>query len=196
MTMPNTSTPGLPLGLLVGVYRIHRGELIAVAFIGIVLGVIALVWPGATLLTVAIIFGSYLIASGIFRITAAFVADRLSTGLRWLTGLMGLLVIVAGIICLADPFESLVVLAFVIGIGWLAEGIIDIMAGVRRAVMPRWLAFVSGFVSILAGLTMFVLPVLAIAAFVTVAAVLLIAVSVSTLLTLPRTRKSAAVAAG
>lgn len=191
MTMP-MSSPGLSFGLTVGVRRIHRGELIAVAVIGILLGAIALIWPDATLLTVAIIFGSYLIVSGIFRITAAFVAERLSTGLRWLTGIMGLLVIVAGIICLANPFQSLVVLAFVIGIGWIAEGIVDLMAGIQGTVTPRWLAFVSGTVSILAGITVFVLPVLAVAAFVTIAAVLLIAVSITTLLTLPRSHTTAA----
>jgi uncharacterized membrane protein HdeD (DUF308 family) len=190
MTMP-MSSPGLSFGLTV-LRRIHRGELIAVAVIGILLGAIALIWPDATLLTVAIIFGSYLIVSGIFRITAAFVAERLSTGLRWLTGIMGLLVIVAGIICLANPFQSLVVLAFVIGIGWIAEGIVDLMAGVQGTVTPRWLAFVSGTVSILAGITVFVLPVLAVAAFVTIAAVLLIAVSITTLLTLPRSHTTAA----
>jgi uncharacterized membrane protein HdeD (DUF308 family) len=179
----------------VGVLKIHRGELIAVAILGIILGVIALVWPGATLLTVAVIFGIYLIASGIFRITAAFVADGLTTSLRWLTGIMGLLVIVAGVICLANPFSSLVVLAFVIGIGWIAEGVIDVMSAVRGAIRPRWFGFVSGVVSILAGIATFVLPAFAIVTFVIFGGVLLIVVSVTTLLTLPRKRRDAGVAA-
>jgi uncharacterized membrane protein HdeD (DUF308 family) len=189
MTTPTSSTQGFLPGLPVGVFRIHRGELIAVAIIGIVLGVIALLWPGASLLTVAVIFGSYLIASGIFRITAAFVADGLTTGLRWLTGIMGLLVIVAGVICLANPFQSLIVLAFVIGIGWIAEGIVDVMSGVRGVITPRWLGFVSGIVSILAGIATFLLPAFALVTFVIFGAVLLIVVSVTTLLTLPRKRK-------
>jgi uncharacterized membrane protein HdeD (DUF308 family) len=191
MTTPANGAPSLRPGLPVGLIRIHRGELVAVSIIGIVLGVIGLLWPGVTLLTVAIIFGSYLIASGIFRITAAFVADRLSAGLRWLTALMGLVVIIAGIICLANPFGSLVVLAFVIGIGWIAEGIVDIMAAVRGTGTPRWLGWLSGIVSILAGIVTFVLPALALATFVTIGSVLLIVVSVSTLLTLPRKRTEA-----
>ncbi|MCU1558219.1 MAG: hypothetical protein JWN09_2214 [Microbacteriaceae bacterium] len=195
MTMPANSTHGLLPGVPVGVLKIHRGELIAVAIIGIILGVIALVWPGATLLTVAVIFGIYLIASGIFRITAAFVADGLTTSLRWLTGIMGLLVIVAGVICLANPFSSLVVLAFVIGIGWIAEGVIDVMSAVRGAITPRWFGFVSGIVSILAGIATFVLPAFAIVTFVIFGGVLLIVVSVTTLLTLPRKRRDAGVAA-
>jgi uncharacterized membrane protein HdeD (DUF308 family) len=192
MTSPANGSPGQLPGLPVGVLRIHRGELVAVAVIGIVLGVIGLFWPGVTLLTVAIIFGSYLIASGIFRITTALVADRLSTGLRWLTGLMGLIIIVAGIICLANPFGSLVVLAFVIGIGWVAEGVVDIIAAVRGTGTPRWLGWASGIVSIIAGIVTFVLPALALATFVTIGSILLIAVSVSSLLTLPRSRKAAA----
>jgi uncharacterized membrane protein HdeD (DUF308 family) len=191
MTTPAKSSPDLLPGLPVGLIRIHRGELVAVAIIGIVLGVIGILWPGVTLLTVAIIFGSYLIASGVFRVTAALVADRLGTGLRWLTGFLGLIVIIAGIICLANPFQSLVVLAFVIGIGWMAEGVVDIVAAVRGTGTPSWLGWVSGVVSVLAGIIVFVLPALAIATFVLVASILLIAVSVTTLLTLPRKRDGA-----
>jgi len=179
--------PSLPLGMR----KVHRGELAAVAVIGLILGIIGLVFPGATLLTVAIIFGSYLIASGIFRITAAFVVANLSPGLRWLTALLGLVVVVAGIFTLANPFQSLVVLAFAIGFGWIAEGIIDFMGGLRGTVVPRWLGFVSGVVSIAAGVAMFVLPAAGIQALVLIGSALLIVVSVTTLLTLPRKPKSA-----
>lgn len=183
---PTVHVPRVPVGFL----KIHRGELVVVAVIGVILGLIGLFWPGTTLLTVAVIFGSYLIVSGIFRITAAFVADALSTSLRWLTGIMGLVVIIAGIICLANPFGSLVVLAFVIGIGWIAEGIVDVMSAVRGAFRPRWLGLVSGAVSILAGIVTFVLPAFAVVTFVTIGAILLIVVSVTTLLTIPRKRST------
>ncbi|HEY0259312.1 MAG TPA: DUF308 domain-containing protein [Lacisediminihabitans sp.] len=186
-----TPTPGLLPGIPLGMLRIHRGELIAVSIIGVILGLVGLFLPGVTLLTVAIIFGSYLIVSGIFRITAAFVSHGLTTGLRWLTGIMGLIVIVAGIICLADPFGSLVVLAFVIGIGWIAEGITDVIGGLRGSVRPRWFGIVSGVISILAGIVTFVLPALAVVTFVTIASVLLIVVSLSTLFTLPRRNAAA-----
>jgi uncharacterized membrane protein HdeD (DUF308 family) len=169
-----------------GFITVHRGEIVALAVVGIVLGVVALIWPGATLITVAIIFGIYLIASGIFRITAAFLSHDAGTGLRWLTGILGALVLAAGVYCLASPERSLVVLAFVIGFGWIAEGVIDLMAGIQGVVSPRWLAIVSGVVSIVAGIVVFTLPTLAVTAFLAFGAVLLIIVSISTLLTLPR----------
>ncbi len=172
-----------------------RGMLIAVSIIGIILGILALVWPGATLLTVAILFGSYLVAAGVFRVVIAVMADSLSTGSRWLLGILGVFVIVAGIFCLANPFQSLVVLAFVIGIGWIFDGVASIAGGatgVSRG--PRWLAIVSGIVSIIAGFVVFLLPGLAIATFIMFGAILLIVVSAATLITLPFRSKSPAIA--
>lgn len=187
----------VPFGLAgyEGYLKVHRGEIVAVAILGIVLGLVALFWPSGTLLTVAIIFGSFLVASGIVRITSAFVIPGLDTGMRWLTGILGLIVTIAGVLALANPFGSLIIIAFVIGIGWIAGGIADIVAGVRHTTSPRWLAFVSGVVSILAGITMFILPAFALQAFLFIGAMLLIAVSVTTLLTLPRSPKKAARAA-
>ena len=185
-----TSTP--PTQLTVGwLTRVHRGQIIAIAVLGILLGVIGLVFPGATLFTVAILFGSFLVATGIFRIVASVIADELSIPLRWLSAVLGVLVVIAGIMCLADPFDSLVVLAFVIGLGWIMDGIVDFVSGLRSATRPRWFGYVSGIVSIAAGVAMFVLPASGVAALVLIGSVLLIVVSVTTLLMLPRRTRNA-----
>lgn len=191
MTTPPVDRPSNPLAAELGVLTIHRGQLVTVAIIGIILGLIGLFFPGVALITVAILFGIYLVASGIFRINSALLAHSLSAGVRWLTGLLGVLVVVAGVICLADPFRSLVVLAYVIGIGWIAEGIVDIMAAAQGSVRPRWFGWVSGVVSIIAGIVIFVLPAVGVTTFVFIGAILLLFVSVSTLLTMPRRAKKA-----
>ena len=189
MTQPDTTGPG---DILPGLLRVHRGQLVTVAVIGLVLGIIAILFPGATLLTVAILFGIYLIASGLFRITAAFVAEQMGTGMRWLSGIMGLLIVAAAVICLSNPFQSLVVLAVVIGAGWILEGVVDLAAGVRGTIQPRWFGWVSGIVSIAAGVAMFVLPAAGVLALVSIGGILLIVVSATTLLALPRKPKTAA----
>ncbi|MES2172232.1 MAG: DUF308 domain-containing protein [Actinomycetota bacterium] len=166
--------------------RLNRGALIAVSVIGIVLGIVALALPGVSLLTVAIIFGSYLVASGIFRIVTALTATTLSASQRWLTGAIGLLVVIAGVFCLADPLSSLSVLGILIGIGWIAEGAIDIVAAIRHTVSPTWYGWVSGVISVIAGIVAILLPAAAVLVFVTVGAILLIVVSVSTLLMMPK----------
>jgi uncharacterized membrane protein HdeD (DUF308 family) len=191
MSTPSVDRPTGPLGATLGVLSIHRGQLVAVSIIGIILGIIGLLLPGVSYLTIAILFGIYLVASGIFRINAALLAHSLGAGVRWLTGLLGVLVVVAGVICLADPFRSLTVLAFVIGIGWIAEGIVDVMNALQGNVRHRWVSWLSGIVSIVAGIVVFVLPAAAIATFVLVGSILLIVISVSTLLTLPGRAKAA-----
>lgn len=189
-TVHSTSAQDLIPGLL----RVHRGQLMAVAVIGLVLGIIGLLYPGATLLTVAVLFGIYLIASGMYRITAAFVANNLDTPMRWVTGPLGLLVMIAGILCLSNPFQSLIALALVVGIGWILEGIVDLVGGVRGTIHPRWFGWVSGIVSMAAGVAMFVLPAAGIFSLVAIGAILMIVVSLTTLLTLPR--KNTAATAG
>ncbi|WP_341952256.1 DUF308 domain-containing protein [Salinibacterium sp. TMP30] len=167
----------------------------AVAVIGLVLGVIGVLFPGATLLTVAVLFGIYLIASGMYRFMAAFVANDLDSPMRWVTGVLGLLIVVAGILCLANPFNALGALAFVIGAGWILEGLIDLIGGVRGTIHPRWFGWLSGIVAIAAGVAMFVLPAAGLFSLVAIGAILMIAVSVTTLLTLPRRVKKNSAAA-
>ncbi|MCJ1672636.1 MULTISPECIES: HdeD family acid-resistance protein [Rathayibacter] len=167
---------------------VERSWIIGVSLIAIALGVIAVLIPGPTLLTVAIVFGIHLIAAGVFRLLLAFTATRLQNRVRWLAGLLGALILVAGILCLSNPFESLSILGLVIGLGWILDGVSSITSG-RTVAGPVWLPIAAGIASVIAGLLTVIMPVLALSAFVTVAAILLIVVGVSGLLLLPgRTR--------
>ena len=74
----------------------------------------------------------------------------------------------------------------------IAEGIVDIVAGIQGIVSPRWVGIVSGVISLIAGIVTFTLPGLAVSAFLIFGAIMLIVVSVSTLLTLPRKHSVAA----
>jgi uncharacterized membrane protein HdeD (DUF308 family) len=188
MTTPPTVPPAP--STTIGVLALHRGQLLTVAIIGIILGLIGLFFPTIALLFVAIVFGIFLVASGIFRINAALLTHSLPTGIRWLSALLGLLIVAAGVICLADPFGTLIVLAYLIGIGWIAGGISDVMAAVQGSVRPRWFGWVSGFVSILAGIVMFVLPATGLRTFVLIGSILLLVVSISSLLSTPRAPKA------
>jgi uncharacterized membrane protein HdeD (DUF308 family) len=190
MTTPSTDRPAVPG--TISVLALHRGQLIAVAIVGLLLGLLGLFLPTVALLFVAIVFGIYLVASGIFRINSALLMHNLSTGFRWLSGILGLLIVAAGVICLADPFRSLIVLAYLIGIGWIAAGLSDIMAAIQGRVRRRWLGWTSGILAILAGIVVFVLPAAGLTAFVLIGSILLIVVSISTLLTIPSRPKAPA----
>jgi uncharacterized membrane protein HdeD (DUF308 family) len=168
-------------------FTIHRSWVLGVAIAAIVLGLIALFFPGVSLLTIAIVFGIFLLVLGLFRLWFAFSASTLTTGSRWLIGLLGGLILVAAILCLADPFQSLQALGFVIGFGWVFEGAAAVFGGWRGHVDGRrWFSVIAGVVSIIAGVVIMILPVAALSAFVTVGGILLIVLGVVALLHLPR----------
>jgi uncharacterized membrane protein HdeD (DUF308 family) len=187
MTTPTTEHPAAPN--TISVLALHRGQLLAVSAIGVILGLVGLFLPTLALLFVAIVFGIFLVASGIFRINASLLTHSLPAGIRWLSGLLGVLIVAAGVICLSDPFGTLIVLAYLIGIGWIAGGISDIMGAVQGSVRPRWFGGVAGAISILAGIVMFVLPATSLKTFVLIGSILLLVVSVSALLNMPRPPK-------
>lgn len=173
---------------------LERGFVVASGIAAIVLGITALVWPGVTLITVALLFGAYLVVSGIFRLVVAFTADGLTAGLRWLVGILGALVVVAGVFALANPLLSLEILAYVIAFGWIFDGIAAIAAGIQgKSAMPRWLSIVAGVVSIIAGGVMLFLPALGIATLVLVGGWILIAIGIATFFSLPPKKKADAV---
>jgi uncharacterized membrane protein HdeD (DUF308 family) len=188
MTTPSPEHPAAPT--TISVLALHRGQLVAVSIIGIILGLIGLFFPTATLLFIAIVFGIFLVASGIFRINASLITHSLPAGIRWISAILGILIVAAGVICLADPFQSLIVLAYLIGIAWVAAGVSDVMAAIQGSVRPRWFGWVSGIVAIVAGIVMFVLPALSLATFVLWASALLIIVSITALLSMPRPGKA------
>ena len=170
-----------------------RTGLIASAVIGIIVGIVALVWPEPTLLVVALLFGITLIFTGVYRLAVAFSAKLLPTSMRVFFGIMGAIVLIAGIICLFNPGESLVLLAIVIGVGWIFQGAQEIAAGLAGAhYAPKWFLIGSGVFSVVAGIIVLFLPGAAIATFLIVGAILLVVVSVVTLLTLPRAAQTPA----
>jgi uncharacterized membrane protein HdeD (DUF308 family) len=192
MSSSINNTPAPVITANTGSFALHRGEMLLVAVVGIVLGIIALLWQDVTLVIVGVIFGAYLVVSGIVRFWSAVVSRHVGAGQRFLVALLGLIVFAAGIICLFYPERSVVLLAFVIGIGWIASGLVDLIGAAAGAVVPRWVGFVSGLFFVLAGLVALLLPVLTVEAFIFVAAILLIAVSLMSILTLPRRGSNAA----
>ena len=160
-----------------------RGGLMALAIIAIVLGIVTLVWPDVSLLAVAELFGLYLVVSGAARMAFAGAATPMGTAVRWIIGFLGALVVIAGVICLYSTFESLIVLTITLGIGWIIEGIADMLAGATgQTPMPRWWAVVTGVITLIAGIAVLLLPGVALTMFVIAGGFLLILIGVATLI--------------
>lgn len=182
--MTTQATPSVLPNDAVGAVRTF---VIFSALVGLIMGVVVLVWTEASLVAVGILFGVALVVAGITRLFLAFAATRAAAGMRILLGVLGGVVLVVGVLAVLNPAESLVLLGVLIGVGWIVGGVQDLF-GLRLAstLAPRWLVMVSGVISVLAGVAMIVLPaVYTLSAVLWVLAVLLIVVSVVTLFTVP-----------
>lgn len=120
----------------------------------LILGVLVLIWPGSTLRATGVLFGLYLLVSGVFQLVAAFGTHR-TTSLRVLGFISGALSILLGLFCFRGPMQSLLLLALWIGIGWLIRGITQTLAAASDSSMPArgWQIFL-GIVTFLGGIVL------------------------------------------
>ncbi|MBD0860460.1 DUF308 domain-containing protein [Gordonia sp. zg691] len=164
-----------------------RTALIITSIVGIVIGVIAILWPGPTIVVVAMLFAISLIIAGIFRIYQAFAASFLGTGMRILLGVIGAIVLLAGVIALFSPGDAVWLLAVFIGVGWIFQGVADLYAAITKSGhVPTWFLILSGIVAVIAGIVMMILPAFSLEVLAWVGGIMLVALSIATLLTLPK----------
>ncbi len=149
----------------------------------LILGVLVLVWPGASLFAAGILFGIYLLISGVFQLVAAFGTHR-ATSLRVLAFISGALSIVLGLFCFRGPMQSILLLALWIGIGWLIRGITQTLAAVHDQTMPArgWQIFL-GIVTFIAGIVLIDSPFRSVAVLTLVCGIWLVAVGVVEIIT-------------
>ncbi|MFJ8096941.1 HdeD family acid-resistance protein [Streptomyces griseofuscus] len=154
----------------------------------IALGVIALVWPGETLRVVGILFGVYLLATGVFQLAAAF-GTHVPGHLRVLHFITGAVSILLGLICFRGTLQSLLLLALWIGFSWLLRGTLETAAAASAPAMPgRGWHVAFGIISALAGIVMIVMPFASIATLTLVVGVMAIILGLTEVVRAIRTR--------
>ncbi len=136
----------------------HWGWLLAFGIITVALGIVALAWPGVTLLVIAIVFGAELVVLGIFRFVAAFGHD-VSVPTRFLYALLGVLALIIGLYALRHVLITLVALALLLGIFWVVNGAVELFAAIsHRETAHRGWTSAMGILSIIAGLILLAYP--------------------------------------
>ena len=149
----------------------------------LVLGILVLVWPGASLFAAGILFGVYLVVSGVFQLVAAFGTHR-TTSLRVLAFISGALSLLLGLFCFRGPMQSILLLALWIGIGWVIRGITQTLAAVSDRSMPArgWQIFL-GIVTFVAGVVLIDSPFESVAVLTLVGGIWLVVVGVVEIIT-------------
>ena len=101
------------------------GWLLAEGILGILVGVVALVWPGITALAFLYLLAAWAILTGIFEVIAPL-AYPMSGGRAVLTALAGVLSIIFGILIAAQPSSGLLAVVWLIGVYAILFGIMYI----------------------------------------------------------------------
>ena len=133
------------------------GLVAAMGVVSILIGIIAIVAPGITIVTVAIFFAVWLFISGIVSVVQSFTRDG-DTGMRVLHALIGVLSVIVGFSLLRTPFQSVEVVIFVLGVFWVAQGIVGFIGAFSRKQGRNWALF-TGLLGIIAGIIILQYPI-------------------------------------
>ncbi|MCR6490200.1 HdeD family acid-resistance protein [Amycolatopsis sp. OK19-0408] len=125
----------------------------------VLFGLFALIWPGATVLVLAILYGVYAIIDGVGGLMQAF---RPGDGAhRAAYGILGALGIVAGVLVLVWPGITVLLLALLVGLWAIVTGVAEIAAAIRLRKQIRGEAFLiaAGAISVIAGVLIVINPI-------------------------------------
>lgn len=127
--------------------------------LGIVVGFVAFVLPGVTLLALTFLFAAYALINGILSFGMAFHAARFQSR-WWALILEGVAGVVIAAITMTWPAVTIIVLLYLIAAWAVITGIFEIAAAVRmrRIVEHGWLLGLAGAASVIFGLLLFAAP--------------------------------------
>jgi uncharacterized membrane protein HdeD (DUF308 family) len=119
-------------------------------------GILAIVFPDITLLALALIAGINLLLLGIMALVSAVTSDRDAT-VRVLGAMVGLLGVIAGVVVMRRPGESLLAIILILGVWFIVSGLVD---AVRAFTTPEDRAFraLAAIADIALGILILALP--------------------------------------
>jgi uncharacterized membrane protein HdeD (DUF308 family) len=136
----------------------HWWLLVLVGVIFLAVGIAAIAWPDITLLAIGVIFGIYLLVAAIVEIVDAVAGPP---GSRAASAILAVLALIAGLICIRRPGDSLTAIVIVVGIFLVAAGVLHVVFGL---VPPLRMGMViGGGIEAIAGVVVLVWPNLGLA---------------------------------
>lgn len=128
-----------------------------VAILGVVsliAGILAIAYPDATLLAIGLIFGIYLMLAGIYELVDTFAGEPSS---RVLSAIIGIIALLAGLICLRRPGDSLLALVVVLGCYLIVAGVVRLVAAAALPEHRGW-AVIGALCDLVLGILILAVP--------------------------------------
>jgi uncharacterized membrane protein HdeD (DUF308 family) len=150
---------GPPTDFSLGTTLAHNWTVVvARGVLGIIIGLIAFLFPGPTLLWLVGLFAIYLILDGILAIVAAVRAASKNERWGFLT-FEGIAGIVAGVLAMALPGLTVLVFVGLLAAWALVSGALELRAAFNLAMdHGRWLPALGGIISIVFGIVLVAAP--------------------------------------
>lgn len=161
-----------------------RDAWIPVALTGVltlVLGILVLMWPGPSILVAAVIFGIYLVVSGLTAIVLGL-SLHVSTAHRVLLFISGALSLVLGLLAFRHFGQgyAVLLLALWIGIAFIFHGVAATLTAISHPDLPaRVWNIVLGSISVIAGVVVMAWPFSSLVTLAFVSGIWLIIIGVS-----------------
>src|SRR5215467_12092443 len=133
-------------------------SLILLGILSVIVGIIAFVWPGVTVFALVILFAVYAFIDAGLEAVRAFSSRTAGPVFGHL--LLGLVSLAAGVVALAWPAPTALVLVLVIGIWAVIGGIVEIVNGFGSGETAgmRAMFILTGLVSVAFGVLLFARP--------------------------------------
>lgn len=132
--------------------------LILFGVVSIVTGVVAAVYPGVTLLVISILFGINILIMSMSDLIEALTDSEADTVARVLVALLAIVGLVAGLIVLRHPWNSLAVIILVLGLYLVVAGVVHTIRALTTLTQDRARRAFFGLLTFAAGVLILAVP--------------------------------------
>lgn len=143
---------------VVHTFRLNWWLLALRGLVAMLFGVLAFMWPGATLITLVWLFGAFALVNGILSLVlAAKTKGYPKVGSLIFGGLLGIL---AGLLAFVMPGITALGLLILIAAWAIVTGIMELVAAVRlrKIINNEWLLVLAGIASVVFGILLLFQP--------------------------------------
>lgn len=125
----------------------------------LIFGLLALAWPGITLLFLVALFAAYALISGGAALVGA-IRNRSDDRHWWIVLLLGLASVAAGVLAIFMPALTALALVLLMGANAVVNGVLEIILAVRlrRHLRGEWLLGLAGVLSTVFGVLVLLFP--------------------------------------